>query len=75
MGSKYQVRGAALILAAGHDDVIANDRPEAVDLRTELDLDHIASIQGNGGLGLVGLERGIWGDERGWRDCGRVGNT
>lgn len=75
MGSQNQVCGAALILAAGDNDVIANDRSEAIDLCTELDLDHIASVQGNSGLSLVGLERGIWSDERGWRDGGRVGDT
>lgn len=75
MSSQNQVRGAALVLAAGYDNVVANDRSEAIDLGTELDLDHIASVQDNGGLGLVGLERGIWSDERGWGDGGRVGDT
>ena len=75
MGSQDQVCGAGIILTAGDDDVIANDRSETIDLCTELDLNHIASVQGNGGLGLVGLERGIWGDEGGRRDGGGVGDT
>jgi hypothetical protein len=44
-------------------------------LGTELDLDHITGVQDNLGLGLVGLERGIWGDERRRGDGGRVGDT
>lgn len=75
VGSQDQVRGAGLILAAGDDDVVANDCSETVDLGTELDLDHITGVQDNLGLGLVGLERGIWGDERRRGDGGRVGDT
>ena len=75
MGSQNEVRSAGVLLGAWHDDVIADDRSEAVDLCTELDLDDIASNEDNGGLGLVGLERGIWGDEGSGRDGRWVGDT
>ncbi len=78
VGCEHQVGDARLVLVLGSawdNDGVADDGSEAVDLGTELDLDDIAGLELDLGLSLVGLERGVWGDESVWGDGGWVGDT
>jgi hypothetical protein len=58
----------------GNDHHVANDGSESIDLSTKLDLDDLAGLQSNLGLGGIGHQRsvgshiGARGDSRGVRD-------
>lgn len=80
MSSKHQVGGLALddvgLLVLGRDDDgVAENRGEAIDLGTKLDLDRLALLELYGSLLLVRLQGGVRGDVGAGRDGGRVSKT
>lgn len=77
MSSEDEIGGAGGILLglSWNHNGVANDCSEAIDLGTKLDLDDVAGLEGDGSLGLVRLEWGVWGDEGIWGDGRWVGNT
>ena len=64
MRREQQIRRPALP-AASHDHVVAHDRAEAIDLRAQLHLDHLALLQGGGSFLGVRFQRRVR------RDVGR----
>lgn len=63
-----------LALLLGEDGSTDNCS-ETIYLSTQLDLDGLASLNGNVGLGLIGRERSVGRDKSGRRDSRRVGKT
>jgi hypothetical protein len=57
------------------DNRVANNRAEAVNLGSQLDLDGLAGLDLDSSLLLVRLEGRVGGYEGGGRDGGRVGKT
>ena len=74
VSSEHQISDAGLVLLglSWDNDGVADNRSEAINLGTKLDLDNIAGLESDGGLGLIRLEWGIWGNESIWRDSGWV---
>jgi len=77
VGSQNQVGRSTLddilgLILLRNDDGVANNRTEAIDLGTELDLDGLAGFELNSGLLLVSGQRGVRSDEARGRDSGGV---
>lgn len=59
----------------GDNEHVANNGSESINLSTELDLDNLASLQDDLGLGGVRDQRGVGSDIRAGGDSGGVGDT
>lgn len=76
VGGQEEVCFAAGDLIRGADqDGVANNGREAVNLSTELDLDHLALLERGSGLLGVGLQGGVGGDVRAGGDGSAVADA
>lgn len=63
------------LVGSSDNDIVANDRAEAIDLGTELDLDNLSLLQCDSGFLCIGLEGCVRGDVGARRDGGAVSNA
>lgn len=63
------------LVTSTNDNRVADNRSKAVNLRTQLDLDDLTSLQGRGSFLRIGGQGSVRGHIRAGRDGGRVGNA